>query len=457
MLLASADPSEVAAAADPWLGRVIDGRYRVQARLGTGGMGVVYRVEHLHLGKTAAMKVLAPDTAEKSEAVRRFRLEAQSVSKLNHPNIVQTFDFGQADGALYLVMEFIKGDDLASLLRREGPWTFQRAARFFIQVCSGLTEAHDAGIVHRDLKPENLMVVHRRDVGAREDPRLRSGEAARARPRSARHQLGRAGDRDAVLHGARTGARRGSRRARRHLQPGRDAVPRVDGRAAVRRAVADERALEAPHRRRRAAAQPRARPIAAARRGSHRAARDGEVRRGSLRVGRGGAARSRARARVAGRGAAIGGDGRAAAARRAADGARHGRGAHVAARRCVGAREHGLVGCGDRRGSRRHGSRDLIGAFDLRGGLDLGGGQRPGSPASLRRRRLRMDAAPATAGAAAGVSADRDAGGGRGRGRLGSPSLGARPPTGWSTSRTTRRGMRRCWCRGRYAARSARR
>jgi serine/threonine-protein kinase len=153
----------VAAAADPWLGRVIDGRYRVQGRLGTGGMGVVYRVEHLHLGKTAAMKVLAPDTASKSEAVRRFRLEAQSVSKLNHPNIVQTFDFGQADGALYLVMEFIKGDDLASLLKREGPWSFARAARYFIQVCSGLTEAHEAGIIHRDLKPENLMVVHRRD------------------------------------------------------------------------------------------------------------------------------------------------------------------------------------------------------------------------------------------------------------------------------------------------------
>jgi eukaryotic-like serine/threonine-protein kinase len=163
MLLSSADPAEVAAAADPWLGRVIDGRYRVQARLGTGGMGVVYRVEHLYLGKTAAMKVLAPDTAAKPEALRRFRLEAQSVSKLNHPNIVQTFDFGQADGALYLVMEFIKGDDLASLLRRDGPWSFARAARYFIQVCSGLTEAHEAGIIHRDLKPENLMVIHRRD------------------------------------------------------------------------------------------------------------------------------------------------------------------------------------------------------------------------------------------------------------------------------------------------------
>ena len=148
---------------DPWLERVIDGRYRVVGRLGAGGMGVVYKVEHLHLGKAAAMKVLAPDGAKRPEMLRRFRVEAQAVSKLNHPNIVQTFDFGQSDGALYLVMEFIKGDDLASLLRREGPWPFARAARLFSQVCSGLTEAHEAGIIHRDLKPENLMVVRRRD------------------------------------------------------------------------------------------------------------------------------------------------------------------------------------------------------------------------------------------------------------------------------------------------------
>jgi eukaryotic-like serine/threonine-protein kinase len=126
-------------------------------------MGVVYRVEHLHLGKAAAMKVLSPDTASKPEMLQRFKLEAQSVSKLNHPNIVQTFDFGQWDDAFYLVMEYIKGDDLAALLRRDGPWSFARAARLFIQVCSGLAEAHDAGIVHRDLKPENLMVVRRRD------------------------------------------------------------------------------------------------------------------------------------------------------------------------------------------------------------------------------------------------------------------------------------------------------
>jgi len=148
---------------DPWLGKVVDRRYRVAALIGSGGMGVVYRVEHLHLGKMAAMKVLSPDTATKPEMLRRFRAEAQAVSKLNHPNIVQTFDFGQWDGALYLVMEYVKGDDLSTLLKRDGPWSFTRAARLFTQVCSGLTEAHEAGIVHRDLKPENLMVVQRRD------------------------------------------------------------------------------------------------------------------------------------------------------------------------------------------------------------------------------------------------------------------------------------------------------
>jgi serine/threonine-protein kinase len=95
--------------ADPWLGRVVDKRYRVLDRLGSGGMGVVYRVEHLRLGKFAAMKVLHADSAKHKEVVRRFRLEAQAVSMLNHPNIVQTFDFGQWDEALYLIMEYVKG------------------------------------------------------------------------------------------------------------------------------------------------------------------------------------------------------------------------------------------------------------------------------------------------------------------------------------------------------------
>ncbi len=160
---APAEPGDVPADRDPWIGRVVDRRYRVVMRLGSGGMGVVYQVEHLHLGKKAAMKVLTPDGAAQPEMVRRFRNEAQAVSKLDHPNIVQTFDFGQCDGALYLVMEYVNGEDLSALIRREGPWSFARAARLFAQVCAGLIEAHEAGIVHRDLKPENLMVVKRRD------------------------------------------------------------------------------------------------------------------------------------------------------------------------------------------------------------------------------------------------------------------------------------------------------
>jgi serine/threonine-protein kinase len=148
---------------DRWIGRVVDGRYRVITRIGVGGMGVVYRVEHERLGKMAAMKVLAPDVAAKDEMVQRFKLEAQAVSRLNHPNIVQTFDFGQFEGSLFLVMEHVRGEDLAAVLKREGPLEFARAAKLFVEACSALTEAHDHGIIHRDLKPENLMVHRRRD------------------------------------------------------------------------------------------------------------------------------------------------------------------------------------------------------------------------------------------------------------------------------------------------------
>jgi serine/threonine-protein kinase len=126
-------------------------------------MGLVYKVEHIQLAKVAAMKVLHHELARDSEAVRRFRIEAQAVSRLDHPNIVQTFDFGQSDDALYLVMEYLKGEDLSAIVKDEGPLPFARAARLFVQICSALTEAHEAGVIHRDLKPENIVVVQRRD------------------------------------------------------------------------------------------------------------------------------------------------------------------------------------------------------------------------------------------------------------------------------------------------------
>ena len=148
---------------DPWQGKIVDRRYRVLEKLGSGGMGLVYKVEHIQLDKVAAMKVLHTEMARDADAVRRFRVEAQAVSRLDHPNIVQTFDFGRWEDSLYLVMEYLKGEDLAALVKREGPLPFERAARLFVQICSALTEAHDAGIIHRDLKPENIVVVRRRD------------------------------------------------------------------------------------------------------------------------------------------------------------------------------------------------------------------------------------------------------------------------------------------------------
>ena len=284
--------------ADPWLGRVVDGRYRVLARLGHGGMGVVYRVEHLHLGKTAAMKVLAPDTAAKPEMVRRFRLEAQSVSKLNHPE-------HRADVRLRAVgRRALSGDGVHQGRRSRrrcsgarGRGRFARAARFFVQVCSGLTEAHEAGIVHRDLKPENLMVVHRRE-GVEHAKVLDFGLAKLRERGDAERAISSGGQVIGTPYYMAPEQVRGedARRARRHLQPGRDAVPRADGRAAVRRAVADERAVEAPHRRRRAAAQPRAWPSLPPEADRIVLRAMAKARRGSLRVGRGGAAGSRARA-----------------------------------------------------------------------------------------------------------------------------------------------------------------
>src|SRR6185295_14266130 len=101
-----------------WLGKVVDGRYRVLEVIGRGGMGVVYRVEHLRMGKIAAMKVLHRDLAGDPEVVQRFEREAAAISKLHHPHTVQVFDFGSAQGALYLIMEYVRGLDLARIVGR---------------------------------------------------------------------------------------------------------------------------------------------------------------------------------------------------------------------------------------------------------------------------------------------------------------------------------------------------
>ncbi|MBW2735672.1 MAG: serine/threonine protein kinase [Deltaproteobacteria bacterium] len=147
---------------DPFIGTLVDDRYRVLERVGQGGMGVVYRVEHTRMGKVAALKILHRRLCNDPTILKRFKIEAEAISRLNHPNIVQVFDFGQVSETPYLVMEYLHGESLGAILRRDGPLSLRRSIPLFVQICDALTEAHELGIVHRDLKPENIQVSRTR-------------------------------------------------------------------------------------------------------------------------------------------------------------------------------------------------------------------------------------------------------------------------------------------------------
>ena len=124
-------------------------------------MGKVYRAHHRGLDKPVAIKVLAPLDGPGAPSTARFKAEARAACRLDHPNSVRVFDFGQADGLLYLAMEYLPGRDLQEILRDDGSLGTYRAAWIMAQVTSALGAAHDAGVVHRDLKPGNIMLIDR--------------------------------------------------------------------------------------------------------------------------------------------------------------------------------------------------------------------------------------------------------------------------------------------------------
>jgi serine/threonine protein kinase len=144
---------------DPRLGTRVD-RYTLVRLVGKGGMGAVYEAHHARLARRAAIKFLLPELAARPEILRRFENEAMAAGGLEHANLVAVIDLGRAtDGAPYLVMEFLDGEDCAQLLRRAGPLPVPRAANIVLQACHGVAVAHAAGIIHRDLKPENLFLI----------------------------------------------------------------------------------------------------------------------------------------------------------------------------------------------------------------------------------------------------------------------------------------------------------
>jgi serine/threonine-protein kinase len=148
------------AGTDPLLGQVLEGRYRMDAVIGRGGMGAVYRATHLAMDKAVAIKVVKAELASNLEAVRRFHREARAASLLSHPHTIKVFDFGETEqGLLYLAMEHLAGRTLADAISREGAFPEARAAHVAGQIAQSLAEAHGAGLVHRDLKPGNVMLV----------------------------------------------------------------------------------------------------------------------------------------------------------------------------------------------------------------------------------------------------------------------------------------------------------
>ena len=147
---------------DPLIGHKIDGKYELVAKLGEGGMSLVYRARRVHIGDDVAVKILTGKFVKDDAALTRFRREARAAAMLRHPSVITIHDFGETDdehAPAYIVMEFVKGTPLRELLRSEDHFSVERGVRLMRGICAGVGSAHRQGVVHRDLKPDNILVV----------------------------------------------------------------------------------------------------------------------------------------------------------------------------------------------------------------------------------------------------------------------------------------------------------
>jgi serine/threonine-protein kinase len=150
------------AAQDRYIGReILNGQFKIIKKIGTGGMGSVYKALQPEMNRMVAVKILHSKLKDRKDLVSRFRREARAMSHLSHPNTAKVMMYGELDdGALYIVMEYLEGKNLNQIVKREGPLTVERAIPILIQVCGALQEAHELGIIHRDLKPENIFITN---------------------------------------------------------------------------------------------------------------------------------------------------------------------------------------------------------------------------------------------------------------------------------------------------------
>jgi beta-lactam-binding protein with PASTA domain/serine/threonine protein kinase len=166
--------------ADPLIGRVLDGRYRVGPRIAKGGMATVYEATDLRLDRVCALKVMHTGLGDDDDFAARFVREARHAAKLSHPNVVGVFDQGDDHGTLFLAMEYIPGHTLRDLIRKEAPMAPRKALAIMEPVLSALAAAHQAGMIHRDVKPENVLLA--------DDGRVKVADFGLARAVSAQTQ-----------------------------------------------------------------------------------------------------------------------------------------------------------------------------------------------------------------------------------------------------------------------------
>jgi predicted Ser/Thr protein kinase len=176
---------------DSLIGSVLAERYHILKRIGEGGMGRVYLGEHVKMNRQCAIKVMSPALVNDAESASRFAREASSAARIIHPNVAAVFDYGESDGLVYLVMEYVDGEPLSRLLAREAPFALERAVDLARQIADGLGAAHELGIVHRDLKPDNILVT--RSKSGREVAKVVDFGIAKAMQEGAGEALTRTG------------------------------------------------------------------------------------------------------------------------------------------------------------------------------------------------------------------------------------------------------------------------
>ena len=144
---------------DRYIGKLLDNRYEILEKIGSGGMADVYKARCHRLNRLVAIKILKEDLSQDAEFRRRFHAESQAVAMLSHPNIVSVYDVSHSDNIDYIVMELIEGITLKQYMEQKGTLNWREALHFATQICKALEHAHSRGIIHRDIKPHNIMIL----------------------------------------------------------------------------------------------------------------------------------------------------------------------------------------------------------------------------------------------------------------------------------------------------------